>query len=74
MIPDISNTSQSLVINTYYGYTCSEKDKMAANKNIENNFSASFMMDMMQDISKTLETKIIHTSRHALDPAGASLP
>ena len=25
MIPDISNTSQSLIINTYYGYTCSEK-------------------------------------------------
>ena len=35
MYPDISNTSQSLVINTYYGYTCSEKDKMMTNKKIE---------------------------------------
>ena len=60
MIPDISNTSQSLVINTYYGYTCREKDKILTNKKIEDNFSALFMMKMMQDISKTLETKIIH--------------
>ena len=73
MYPDISNTSQSLVINTYYGYTCSEKDKMMTNKTIENNFSASFMMNMMQDISKTLETKIIHTSSHSFEPSGVSL-
>ena len=46
MYPDISNTSQSLVINTYYGYTCSEKDKILTNKKIENDFSASFMMKM----------------------------
>ena len=44
MIPDISNTSQSLVINTYYGYTCSEKNKILLNKKIENTFSSSFMM------------------------------
>ena len=73
MIPDISNTSQSLVINTYYGYTCSEKDKILTNKKIEDNFSASFMMKMMQDISKTLETKIIHTSSHSFEPSGVSL-
>ena len=73
MYPDISNTSQSLVINTYYGYTCSEKDKMMTNKKIENNFGASFMMNMMQDISKTLDTKIIHTSSHSFEPSGVSL-
>ena len=73
MIPDISNTSQSLVINTYYGYTCSEKDKILTNKKIENDFSASFMMKMIQDISKTLETKIIHTSSHSFEPSGVSL-
>ena len=73
MIPDISNTSQSLVINTYYGYTCSEKDRILTNKKIENIFSASFMMKMMQDISKTLETKIIHTSSHSFEPSGVSL-
>ena len=39
MIPEISNTSQSLVINTYYGYTCSDKDKILTNKKIEDNFS-----------------------------------
>ena len=73
MIPDISNTSQSLVINTYYGYECSEKDRILTNKKIENIFSSSFMMKMMQDISKTLETNIIHTSRHSFEPSGASL-
>ena len=73
MIPDISNTSQSLVINTYYGYTCNEKDKILTNKKIENDFSASFMMKMMKDISKTLETKIIHTSSHSFEPSGVSL-
>ena len=72
MIPDISNTSQSLVINAYYGYTCSEKDKILTNKKIENDFSASFMMNMVQDISKTLETKIIHTSSHSFEPSGVS--
>ena len=35
MIPDISNTSQSLVINTYYGYTCSEKNKILLNKKLK---------------------------------------
>ena len=73
MIPDISNTSQSLVINTYYCYECSEKDRILTNKKIENIFSSSFMMKMMQDISKTLETNIIHTSRHSFEPSGASL-
>ena len=73
MYPDISNTSQSLVINTYYGYTCSEKDKMMTNKKIEDNFSASFMMNMMHDISKTLGTNIIHTSSHSFEPSGVSL-
>ena len=31
------------------------------------------MMNMMQDISKTLETKIIHTSSHSFEPSGVSL-
>ena len=73
MIPDISNTSQSLVINTYYGYMCSEKNKILINKKIENIFSASFMMKMMHDISKTLGTNIIHTSSHSFEPSGVSL-
>ena len=73
MIPDISNTSQSLVINTYYGYTCSEKNKILLNKKIENTFSSSFMMKMMYDISKTLGTNIIHTSSHSFEPSGVSL-
>ena len=69
MIPDISNTSQSLVINTYYGYTCSEKNKILLNKKL-NTFSSSFMMKMMNDISKTLGTNIIHTSSHSFEPSG----
>ena len=73
MIPDISNTSQSLVINTYYGYMCSGKNKILINKKIENIFSASFMMKMMHDISKTLGTNIIHTSSHSFEPSGVSL-
>ena len=41
---------------------------MLTNKKIEKNFSMSFMMKMMQDISKTLDTKIIHTSSHSFEP------
>ena len=58
MVPDISNTSQSLIINTYYIFECNEKDRISVNKQIEKNYSMSLIMNLMSKISKTLDTNI----------------
>ena len=73
MIPDISNTSQSLIINTYYIFECNEKDRISVNKQIEKNYSMSLIMNLMSKISKTLNTNILHTSCHSFEPSGVSL-
>ena len=73
MVPDISNTSQSLIVNTYYLFKCSEKDRIPVNKEIEKKYSMSLVMNLMSNISKTLDTNILHTSSHSFEPNGVSL-
>ena len=73
MVPDISNTSQSLIVNTYYLFKCSEKDRTLVNKEIEKKYSMSLVMNLMSNISKTLDTNILHTSSHSFEPNGVSL-
>ena len=73
MVPDISNTSQSLIINTYYIFKCNESDRISVIKEIEKKYSMSLIMNLMRDISKTLDTNILHTSSHSFEPAGVSL-
>ncbi len=73
MAPDISNTSQSLIINTYYIFKCDEKDRISVNKEIEKKYSMSLVKNLMIKISKTLNTNILHTSSHSFEPAGVSL-
>ena len=63
MKPNITNTSQTLVVNSYYGYSCSESNRYDVNKKIEEKFSPVYLMSILEDISKTLETKILHTSK-----------
>ena len=35
MKPNITNTSQTLVVNSYYGFSCSESNRYDVNKKIE---------------------------------------
>ena len=60
MAPDISNTSQSLIINTYYIFKCDEKDRISVNKEIEKKYSMSLVKNLMIKISKTLNTNIAY--------------
>ena len=73
MKPNITNTSQSLILNSYYGFVCCENSRFTVNKEIEEKFSAQYLMKILQDISHTLETKILHTSQHSFSPSGTSL-
>ena len=73
MVPDISNTSQSLIINTYYVFKCNEKDRILVNREIEEKYSMSLILNLMNKISKTLDTNILHTSSHSFEPVGVSL-
>jgi S-adenosylmethionine/arginine decarboxylase-like enzyme len=73
MKPNITNTSQTLVLNSYYGFSCSESNRYDVNKKIEEKFNSLYLMSILEDISKTLETKILHTSKHSFKPSGTSL-
>ena len=73
MKPNITNTSQTLVLNSYYGFSCNESNRYDVNKKIEQKFSSRYLMTILKDISKTLETKILHTSKHSFKPSGTSL-
>ena len=73
MKPNITNTSQTLVVNSYYGFSCSESNRYDVNKKIEEKFNSVYLMSILEDISKTLETKILHTSKHTFKPSGTSL-
>ena len=73
MKPNITNTSQTLVVNSYYGFSCSESNRYVVNKKIEEKFNSVYLMSILEDISKTLETKILHTSKHTFKPSGTSL-
>ena len=73
MAPDISNTSQSLIVNTYYIFKCNEIDRMLVNKEIEKKYSMTLVMNLMSKISKTLDTNILNTSSHSFEPNGVSL-
>tara|TARA_Y100000389_G_scaffold204493_1_gene257396 strand:- start:3036 stop:3683 length:648 start_codon:yes stop_codon:yes gene_type:complete len=73
MKPNITNTSQSLIINSYYGYSCLEKKRLDVNNEIEKKFNAQYLMNVLTGISKTLDTNILHTSQHSFVPSGTSL-
>ena len=70
---NISNTSQSLVINTYYGFICKNGDKLFMNKKIDSDFNPEYIMMLIENISTKLNTKIINTSSHKFTPSGMSL-
>lgn len=73
MKPNITNTSQTLIVNSYYAFSCNESNRYDINKKIEEKFNSLYLMSILEDISKTLETKILHTSKHSFEPSGTSL-
>ena len=69
----ITNTSQSLILNSYYGFECNEKNRIETNKKIESEFNESYLHNIVKSISKSLDTKIINTSSHVFEPSGTSV-
>jgi len=69
----ITNTSQSLILNSYYGFECNEKNRIEANKKIESEFNENYLLNIVKSISKSLDTKIINTSSHVFEPSGTSV-
>ena len=69
----ITNTSQSLILNSYYGFECNEKNRIETNKKIEFEFNENYLLNIVKTISKILDTKIINTSSHVFEPSGTSV-
>ena len=69
----LTNTSQSLILNSYYGFECNEKNRINVNKKIESKFNENYLINIVKSISKSLDTKILNTSSHAFEPSGTSV-
>ena len=70
---NISNTSQSLILNSYYIHLCENKDKLLVNKKVDSEFNQNYMMSLVRLISERLQTKIIKISNHKFLPSGTSM-
>ena len=69
----ISNTSQSLILNSYYGFECNEENRISMNKKIESKFNENFLINITKSISESLNTTILNTSSHVFKPTGSSV-
>ena len=69
----LTNTSQSLILNTYYGFACKEENRIITNKKIESEFNEKYLVSIVKSISKILDTTIINTSSHIFQPSGTSV-
>ena len=69
----LTNTSQSLILNSYYGFECNEKNRTEINKKIESQFNERYLINIVQCISKSLNTTILNTSSHVFQPSGSSV-
>ena len=50
MKPNITNTSQTLGVNSYYGFSCNESNRYDVNKKIEDKFNPVYLMSILEDI------------------------
>ena len=73
MISTLTNTSQTLILNSYYGFGCSEKNRININKKIESKFNEKYLINIVKRISKSLDTTILNTSSHVFEPSGTSV-
>ena len=69
----LTNTSQSLIMNSYYGFSCNKKNRVNINNEIESKFNKNYLMDIVRSISKSLDTTILNTSSHVFEPSGTSV-
>ncbi len=69
----LTNTSQSLILNSYYGFECNEKNRTESNKKIELEFNENYLISIVKSISKSLDTTILNTSSHVFLPSGTSV-
>ena len=69
----LTNTSQSLILNSYYGFECNQQNRVAINKEIESKFNENYLVNMVKDISGSLDTTILNTSSHVFQPSGTSV-
>jgi S-adenosylmethionine/arginine decarboxylase-like enzyme len=70
---NLTNTSQTLIVNSYYGYACNESNRLNKNKEIDLRCNADNLMSIIRDMSEILNTTILHTSQHSFEPSGKSL-
>ena len=69
----LTNTSQTLILNSYYGFECNEKSRIDVNKKIESEFNEKYLNNIVKRISKILDTTILNTSSHVFEPSGTSV-
>ena len=70
MIVDISNTSTTLIVNTYEGFYTSDKTYLS--EAINKKYSNSNLLDILRSVAKGINAKIMTESTHNFDPFGDS--
>ena len=63
-----SNVTKSLSINSYR--LCSTKDKDAHLQSVDKQYGTSYMIKMIEDISKLIDSNILYTLSHQFQPYG----
>ena len=73
MLKKISNTSSTLIINSYEGfYLNNPKDTLAIQEKISKTYNSKNLMNIARKISQTIKTEILHESSHNFKPFGDS--
>ena len=70
MIVDISNTSTTLIVNTYEGFYTSDKTYLS--EAINKKYSNSNLLDILRSVAKGINAQILTESTHNFDPFGDS--
>ena len=70
MIVDISNTSTTLIVNTYEGFYISDKTHL--NEAIHKKYSNNNLLDILRSVAKGINAQILTESTHNFDPFGDS--
>ena len=67
---DISNTSTTLIVNTYEGFYTSDKTHL--NEAIHKKYSNNNLLDILRSVAKGINAQILTESTHNFDPFGDS--
>ncbi len=73
MIKKISNVSTTLIVNTYESfYYGDNQDISDCEINISKKYNSENLLKVSRNISKTIQTEILHESSHNFNPFGDS--